>query len=41
MKSNDTNENGRWVYCRYIRRNGKIIYPKNAQFFRFWVSNDK
>jgi hypothetical protein len=25
------------VYCRYIRKNGKVIYPKNGKFFRFWV----
>lgn len=25
------------VFCRYIRRNGKIIYPKRARFFHFWV----
>lgn len=24
-----------YIYCRFIRRNGKIIYPKNAKFFRF------
>lgn len=33
------------VFCRFIHKNGKIIYPKNAQFFHFWVddssSNDK
>jgi hypothetical protein len=25
------------VFCRYITRNGKRIYPKNAKFFHFWV----
>lgn len=25
------------VFCRYVRRNGKIIYPKKGKFFRFWV----
>lgn len=25
------------VFCRYIRKNGRIIYPKNARFFHFWV----
>lgn len=25
------------VFCRYIRKNGKIIYPKNARLFHFWV----
>ena len=25
------------VYVRYIRKNGRIIYPKKAKCFRFWV----
>lgn len=25
------------IYCRYITRNGKRIYPKNASYFRFVV----
>jgi hypothetical protein len=25
------------VFCRYIRRNGKIIYPKNGKLFHFFV----
>lgn len=25
------------VFCRYIVRNGKTIYPKNAKYFHFWV----
>lgn len=25
------------VYCRYIMRKGKKIYPKNAKYFHFWV----
>lgn len=25
------------VYCRYIVKNGKRIYPKNAEFFHFFV----
>jgi len=25
------------VYCRSIRRNGRIIYPKRSKCFRFWV----
>ena len=25
------------VFARYITRNGKIIYPKNAKYFHFWV----
>jgi Zn/Cd-binding protein ZinT len=27
----------REVFCRYIRRNGKIIYPKKAKAFHFFV----
>lgn len=26
---------GEWVYCPYVVRNGKRIYPRNARFFRF------
>lgn len=29
------------VFCRYIRKNGKIIYPKNGGFFHFWVDDEK
>lgn len=25
------------VFCRYIVRNGKVIYPKNGQYFSFLV----
>jgi hypothetical protein len=25
------------VICRYITKNGKRIYPKNAKYFHFWV----
>lgn len=34
-------ENGKLyklVYCKYIRRNGKIIYPKKGKTFRFWIA---
>lgn len=27
----------REVFARYIRKNGKIIYPKRARFFHFFV----
>ncbi len=33
--SSKTPENGDFVYCRYVHRNGKIIYPKHAKFFKF------
>lgn len=29
------------VYCKYIRKNGKIVYPKKRKVFRFWVPVDK
>lgn len=29
------------IYCRYIRKNGKIIYPKKSKFFHFWVDCDE
>lgn len=25
------------VFCRYIRKNGRIIYPKKSKFFHFFV----
>ncbi|MBP3644814.1 MAG: hypothetical protein J6K55_00120 [Clostridia bacterium] len=31
----------REVFCRFIRRNGRIIYPKNARYFHFWVRDDR
>lgn len=40
MRSDNSKKNegsGKLVFCRYIRKNGKTIYPKNGQFFRFWI----
>lgn len=31
---------GRWVYCRYIVKHGRKIYPKKGKCFRFWVDGD-
>lgn len=28
---------GKLVFCRFIRKNGKKIYPKNGRVFRFYV----
>jgi hypothetical protein len=39
MESPEKTPGGRWVYCRYIVRNGRVIYPKHARFFRFWVAD--
>lgn len=30
----------KWVYTRYIRKKGKIIWPKRGLFFRFAVPID-
>ena len=27
--------NQEYIFCRYIVRNGKRIYPKRSRFFRF------
>ena len=35
MKENT--EGYKEVFCRYITKNGKRIYPKNAEFFHFYV----
>ena len=29
------------IFCRYIVKNGKKIYPKRARFFTFLVSEKK
>ncbi len=29
------------IFCRYIHKNGKVIYPKNGKFFHFWIDNKK
>ena len=28
-----------YVFCKYVVRNGKTIYPKNGKVFRFSISN--
>ncbi len=28
------------IFCKYIRKNGKTIYPKKAKAFRIWVPVD-
>ena len=38
MENNDKTAK-REVFCRYIHRNGKVIYPKNARFFHFFVDD--
>lgn len=33
------NSNKKEIFCRFIRKNGKVIYPKNAKYFHFWVDD--
>lgn len=28
------------VFCKYIRKNGKVIYPKKAKVFKIWIPVD-
>ena len=37
MLDENTTGDGKLIICRYITKNGKRIYPKNATFFRFYV----
>lgn len=39
MTTNENETGGRWVYARSITKNGRVIYPKKARFFRFWVKD--
>ncbi len=40
---NQSDDNVDYIYCRYIVRGGKRIYPKNSSVFRIRVkrSNSK
>ena len=40
MEANTQGEDGMIrVFCRYIVRNGKRIYPKRSKYFSFLVSS--
>jgi hypothetical protein len=39
MDTAEKSTKGRWIICRSIRKNGRVIYPKRGQFFRFWVKD--
>lgn len=45
MTNRSNAKQGYWkvVYCRYIKKNGRKIYPKKAKCFRFlvWVDTSK
>lgn len=35
MSTTTPEDEGPWVFCRYITKNGKRIYPRNGTHFRF------
>ena len=37
----NTNDSKQYIYCAYIIKNGKRIYPKNAKVFKIPVSSLK
>lgn len=41
--ANSTNaktQGAKLVFCKFIVKNGKKIYPKKGKVFRFWVRTD-
>lgn len=34
---NPEKEKGIEIFCKYITKNGKKIYPKNGKFFHFFI----
>ena len=41
MKNNHTKTGMVEIFCRCIHKNGRVYFPKNAEFFHFWVPADK
>ena len=37
MKEQQPRAGYREVFCTHVHRNGKVIYPKKAKYFHFWV----
>lgn len=35
------NDSKQYIYCKYIIKNGKVIYPKNAKVFKIPLSSLK
>lgn len=35
------NDSTQYIYCKYIIKNGKVIYPKNAKVFKIPLSSLK
>ena len=40
-ESTSQREEQEYVYCAYIVRNGQVIYPKRAKYFRFPANGKK
>lgn len=39
MEFNNNTNGMQEVICRYVVRNGRKIYPRNAKYFHFWVKD--
>jgi len=37
LSQNPKEEKKTEIFCKYITKNGKRIYPKNGKFFHFFV----
>jgi len=36
----DEREGGHYIFRRYIRKNGRRIYPTHGKAFRIWVKDE-
>ncbi len=41
MANANSNDSEQYIYCKYIIRNGKKVYPKNAKVFKIPLSSLK
>jgi hypothetical protein len=41
MERNANRQGYKLVFCRFITKKGRRIYPKTARFFRFWAKGKK
>ncbi len=37
MKQRELRTGYKEIFTRYVHKNGRIIYPKKAKYFHFWV----
>lgn len=38
MKASSQEKGKKRIFCRYIRKNGKVYFPRKAKFFTFMVN---